>query len=143
MTRHVVIVGAGHGGVSLCAALRTLDFAGTITLLSDEGDLPYHRPPLSKAFLTNQTPEADNKLLLEPQRFYDDKRIDLRLNTRVNTLDTKAQTLQLEDSSVVPYDVLVLATGARARTLALPGSELDGILVLRTLEQARNLRQRW
>ncbi|HEX8594388.1 MAG TPA: FAD-dependent oxidoreductase [Pseudomonas sp.] len=142
MTRHVVIVGAGHGGVSLCAALRTLDFAGTITLLSDEGDLPYHRPPLSKAFLTNQTPEADNKLLLEPQRFYDDKRIDLRLNTRVSTVDTMAQTLQLADGTVVPYDVLVLATGARARTLALPGSELDGILVLRTLEQARNLRQR-
>ncbi len=141
MTRDVVIVGAGHGGVSLCAALRTLDFAGTITLLSDEGDLPYHRPPLSKAFLTNETTEAENKLQLEPQSFYDDKRIDLRLNTRVSALDTTAQTLQLADGSIVSYDVLVLATGARARTLALPGSELEGILLLRTLEHARNLRK--
>jgi 3-phenylpropionate/trans-cinnamate dioxygenase ferredoxin reductase subunit len=141
MTRDVVIVGAGHGGVSLCAALRTLDFAGTITLLSDEGDLPYHRPPLSKAFLANETTEAENKLQLQPQSFYDDKRIDLRLNTRVSALDTTAQTLQLADGSIVSYDVLVLATGARARTLALPGSELEGILVLRTLEQARNLRK--
>ena len=142
MTRHVVIVGAGHGGVSLCAALRALDFAGAITLLSDEADLPYHRPPLSKAFLTNDTPEAENKLLLEPQSFYDEKCVDLRLNTRVSALDTKARTLQLADGSLVPYDELVLATGARARTLTLPGSALEGILVLRTLEQARTLRQR-
>ncbi|MGV8860481.1 MAG: NAD(P)/FAD-dependent oxidoreductase [Pseudomonas sp.] len=142
MTRHVVIVGAGHGGVSLCAALRALDFAGAITLLSDEADLPYHRPPLSKAFLTNDTPEAENKLLLESQSFYDEKCVDLRLNTRVSALDTKARTLQLADGSLVPYDELVLATGARARTLTLPGSALEGILVLRTLEQARTLRQR-
>ncbi|WP_219060063.1 NAD(P)/FAD-dependent oxidoreductase [Pseudomonas sp. UMAB-08] len=142
MTRHVVIVGAGHGGVSLCAALRALDFAGAITLLSDEADLPYHRPPLSKAFLTNDTPEAENKLLLESQSFYDEKCVDLRLNTRVSALDTKARTLQLADGSLAPYDELVLATGARARTLTLPGSALEGILVLRTLEQARTLRQR-
>lgn len=142
MKRHVVIVGAGHAGVSLCAALRALDFAGTMTLLSDEGDLPYHRPPLSKAFLTHDTAQAETRLLLEPQSFYDEKRIDLRLNTRVSTLDTQAQSLQLTDGGVLQYDALVLATGARARTLALPGSELDGILVLRTLDQARTLRQR-
>lgn len=142
MTKHVVIVGAGHGGVSLCAALRAQDFAGTLTLLSDEPDLPYHRPPLSKAFLTNPPVELDNKLLLEPQSFYDQAHIDLRLNTRVSALDTHAQTLRLENGSVLAYDQLVLATGARARTLQLPGSTLDGIVVLRTLEQARDLRQR-
>ncbi|WP_297845733.1 FAD-dependent oxidoreductase [Pseudomonas sp.] len=142
MTRHVVIVGAGHGGVSLCAALRALDFAGTITLLSDEADLPYHRPPLSKAFLTNDTPDAESKLLLESRSFYDEKRIDLRLSTRVSALDTQARTLQLADGSLVPYDELVLATGARARNLTLPGSTLEGILLLRTLEHARILRQR-
>lgn len=142
MNRHVVIVGAGHAGVSLCAALRVLDFTGVITLLSDEGDLPYHRPPLSKAFLINDTEQAESRLLLEPQDFYDEKRIDLRLDARVSILDTQAQTLRLADGSVVPYDELVLATGARARTLALPGSDLEGIFVLRTLEQARNLRER-
>lgn len=142
MTIHVVIIGAGHAGVSLCAALRAQDFAGTITLLSDEGDLPYHRPPLSKAFLINETAEAESRLLLEPPGFYDEQRIDLRLNTRVNALDTHAQTLRLENGSVLSYDHLVLATGARARTLQLPGSTLDGIVLLRTLEQARTLRQR-
>jgi 3-phenylpropionate/trans-cinnamate dioxygenase ferredoxin reductase subunit len=142
MKRHVVIVGAGHAGVSLCAALRALDFAGAITLLSDEGDLPYHRPPLSKAFLISDTEQAESRLLLEPQGFYDEKRIELRLNTRVSALDTQAQTLQLADGNGVPYDALVLATGARARTLALQGSDLDGIFVLRTLDQARNLRER-
>jgi 3-phenylpropionate/trans-cinnamate dioxygenase ferredoxin reductase subunit len=142
MTRHVVIVGAGHGGVSLCAALRAQDFAGSLTLLSDEGDLPYHRPPLSKAFLINESAEADNKLLLAPQSFYDEQRIDLRLNTRVSALDTDAQTLNLQNGGVLSYDQLVLATGARARPLQLPGSTLDGILLLRTLEQARTLRQR-
>lgn len=142
MTKRVVIVGAGHGGVSLCAALRALNFTGPITLISDEPDLPYHRPPLSKAFLTQDSADAESRLLLEPQRFYDDQRIDLRLNTRVTALDTQARSLRLNDSSPLDYDMLVLATGARARTLALPGSELDGVVVLRTLEHARSLRQR-
>ncbi|RWU23071.1 FAD-containing monooxygenase EthA [Pseudomonas alkylphenolica] len=142
MNRHVVIVGAGHAGVSLCAALRALDFSGAITLLSDEGDLPYHRPPLSKAFLTQDSALVEARLLLEPHSFYDEKQIDLRLNTRVRAIDTQARSLQLADGSELAYDALVLATGARARILTLPGSELDGIVVLRTLEQARTLRER-
>lgn len=142
MNRHVVIVGAGHGGVSLCNALRGQAFTGTITLLSDEADLPYHRPPLSKAWLGNASADADARLLLEPEAFYRDNHIDLRLNTRVQALDTVGKTLQLADGSRLHYDDLVLATGARARTLSLPGHELDGILVLRTQAQARQLRER-
>ncbi|MCO6056738.1 FAD-dependent oxidoreductase [Pseudomonas sp. MOB-449] len=142
MTKHVVIVGAGHGGFSLAAALRAQSFPGTITLLSDEGDLPYHRPPLSKAFLTSDTPEAEKKLLLEPEAFYTEKRIDLRLNTRVVSIDTMARSLRLANGENLPYDDLVLATGARARSLPLPGNDLDGILSLRTLPEARDLRAR-
>ncbi len=142
MTRQVVIVGAGHGGVSLCAALRAQAFTDSITLLSDEGDWPYHRPPLSKAYLTQGSTDSENRLLLESPDFYQREHIDLRLNSRVSRLDTRARTLQLADGNALGYDVLVLATGARARTLALPGSELNGVVVLRTLEQARSLRQR-
>lgn len=142
MTNNVVIVGAGHGGVSLCAALRNLGFDGNITLLSEEGDLPYHRPPLSKGFIVNDSGDADARLLLEPQAFYQDKRIDLRLNTRVSAVHPQSRSVQLADGSLLPYDHLVLATGARARTLTLPGSELDNILVLRTQAQARALRER-
>ncbi|UVE19193.1 FAD-dependent oxidoreductase [Pseudomonas sp. LS44] len=142
MTKHVVIVGAGHGGVSLAAALRAQDCDASITLLSDEADLPYHRPPLSKAFIASDTPEAEKKLLLESEDFYSEKRIDLRLGCRVSALDTNARRLTLADGNSLTYDELVLATGARARRLPLPGNELDGILALRTLAEARDLRRR-
>lgn len=142
MTIHVVIVGAGHGGVSLCAALRNLGFAGRISLLSDEADLPYHRPPLSKGFIGNDSAEGDTRLLLEAATFYPDNGIDLRLNTQVRAVDVQGRRVRLADGSALPYDHLVLATGARARTLDLPGSTLDNILVLRTQAQARTLRQR-
>ncbi|MBS7663606.1 FAD-dependent oxidoreductase [Pseudomonas lalucatii] len=142
MTRHVVIVGAGHGGVSLASALRSQHFDGSITLLSDEGDLPYHRPPLSKAFICSDTPEVEEKLLLQSRDFYDQQRIDLRLGVRVSALVPDARQLILDDGSRLAYDDLVLATGARARPLPLPGCDLQGVVRLRTLAQARDLRQR-
>ena len=144
MTRHVVIVGAGHGGVSLAAALRAEHFDGRISLLSDEADLPYHRPPLSKAFIAcaSAGAEAEAKLLLEAEAFYAEQRIDLHLACPVAALDVAARRLRLADGAQLDYDELVLATGARARRLSLPGAELHGVLALRTLPQARELRRR-
>jgi 3-phenylpropionate/trans-cinnamate dioxygenase ferredoxin reductase subunit len=136
----VVIVGAGHGGVQLAASLREEGFGEKIVLLGDEKDLPYQRPPLSKAFLKRETPE-DGVLLRGPD-FYTQKAIDLRLGERAVEVDAASRTLRLASGARVPYAKLVLATGGVQRPLPLEGASLDGVFSLRTLAEARLLRDR-
>lgn len=139
----VVIVGAGHGGCSLAAALRSSGYEGSIALISDEADYPYHRPPLSKAFMGNKGQEGDDrKLYLQNECFWKDNRIDLRLNAQAQAIEAARNVLLLSSGERLEYGHLVLATGSRARTLQLPGSDLEGVEVLRTLVHARRLRER-
>jgi 3-phenylpropionate/trans-cinnamate dioxygenase ferredoxin reductase subunit len=142
MKKHVVIVGAGHGGFCLASSLRALNFDGHVTLLSDEADYPYHRPPLSKAFMSGNPAEAQERLYLEAPGFYDEKQISLRLNARATALEVDNHRLHLDDGETLNYDYLVLATGARARKPAIPGIDLEGVESLRTLDDARRIRQR-
>lgn len=143
MKKNVVIVGAGHGGVTLASALRAADFDGNITLLSDEAEYPYHRPPLSKAYLSSDgSADSEQKLLLEPEAFYAEQRIELRRNTRVRAIDVAGSAVLLDGGERLEYGHLVLATGARARILALPGCDLLGIETLRTLGDARRIRRK-
>lgn len=141
MKKDVVIVGAGHGGVSLAFALRGLGFDGSIALLSDEDDLPYHRPPLSKAFMAGGDVESEQRLLLESAAFYAEKGIELRLGCPVEAIEPAAHGLALKNGDRLEYGHLILATGARARRLPLPGADLPGIETLRTLEDARRIRR--
>lgn len=143
MKKDVAIVGAGHAGVSLAFALRNLGFAGSLALLSDEADLPYHRPPLSKAFMAaGDDAESEHRLQLESAEFYAEKGIDLLLDSPVESIEPASHGLVLRNGERLEYGHLVLATGARARRLPLPGAELQGIQTLRTLEDARRIRQR-
>lgn len=143
MKKDVAIVGAGHAGVSLAFALRNLGFAGSLALLSDEADLPYHRPPLSKAFMAaGDDAESERRLQLESAEFYAEKGIDLLLDSPVESIEPASHGLVLRNGERLEYGHLVLATGARARRLPLPGAELQGIQTLRTLEDARRIRQR-
>jgi 3-phenylpropionate/trans-cinnamate dioxygenase ferredoxin reductase subunit len=138
--RDVVVVGAGHAGVQTAAALREAGFTDRITLVGDEPRLPYQRPPLSKEYLTGKASAAD--LALRGERFYDDQRIDLLTGRRAVTLDRDRRTVTLDDGAVLPYGHLVLATGARARPLPIPGAGLDGVVGLRTFADAETLRGR-
>ncbi len=136
----VVIVGAGHAGVQAAASLREERFAGEIVLLSDEPDLPYQRPPLSKAFLKG---ELDRQgLPLRAEAFYRDQRIDLRLGARVTRVDRRAREVELADGTEIAYGHLILATGARQRRLEAPGVDLPGVYALRNIADAAALRQR-
>lgn len=134
----VVIVGAGHGGVQLAAALREEGFEEAIILLGDEKDIPYQRPPLSKAFMKHQT--AEDGVLLRGPDFYAQKSIDLRLGERAVEIEPAARRLRLASGSVVPYAKLVLATGGLQRRLPIEGADLDGVFSLRTIGEARLLR---
>jgi len=135
---NVVILGAGHAGGSAAAYLRQYGHAGPITLAGDEPVLPYQRPPLSKAWLKGEAGEDD--LQLRPPSFYAEQDIALRIGVRATRIDREARQVVLEGGHILPYDILILATGARARRLALPGGEMAGVLELRTAADAEALK---
>jgi 3-phenylpropionate/trans-cinnamate dioxygenase ferredoxin reductase subunit len=137
-SRHIVIAGAGHAGGSAAAMLRQLGWTGAVTLIGEEPIPPYQRPPLSKAWLKGEA--TAESLALRPAQFYPDATIDLRLDTRVTRIDRTAQTVALSDGGTLPYDYLILALGARARRLPLPGADLDGVLELRSAADADRLK---
>ena len=134
----VVIAGAGHAGGSVAAMLRQLGFEGSITLIGDEPIPPYERPPLSKAWLKGEA--SAESLALRPAEFYGTQKIDLRLNTSVIAIDRVAKTVSLGSGESVGYDFLILALGARARKLTIPGIDLRGVLELRTAADADQLK---
>ncbi|HLU54147.1 MAG TPA: FAD-dependent oxidoreductase [Pseudonocardia sp.] len=134
----VVVVGAGQAGVQVADALRAGGHDGPITLLGAEPELPYQRPPLSKEHLAPGAPPAPAPLRAE--RFYPEQRIDLRTGVRAVGIDRAGRTVALDDGTAVPYDVLVLATGAANRPLEVPGADLAGVHALRTRADADALR---
>ncbi len=139
LSGRIVIVGAGHAGGSAAALLRQYGWTGPITLIGEEPLAPYQRPPLSKAWLKG---EADgDSLALRPPSFYAEQSITLRLSTVVTGIDPAARTVTLDSGEAVPFDHLILAVGAAARRLPVPGAELDGVLELRTAEDAEKLKQ--
>lgn len=134
----VVIIGAGHAGGTAAALLRQYGYEGSIVMIGEEPLVPYQRPPLSKAWLKG---EADgDSLALRPQEFYDEASIDLRLSVQATGIDRASKTVALSDGSSVAYGHLILATGARARTLDVPGADLSGVHVLRTAADAEAIK---
>ena len=136
----VVIVGAGHAGVQAAASLREEGFSGDIVLLSAEIDPPYQRPPLSKAFLKG---EMDiHGLPLRAEAHFRESRIDLRLGVSATRIDRASQKVELSDGATIAYGHLILATGARERTLDAPGVDLPGVFALRDIADAAAIRER-
>lgn len=138
MANGVVIVGAGHAGVQAAASLREEGYDGPVILLGDEKDLPYHKPPLSKTFIKDAEAKPQP---LRGEAFYTGSAIDFRPGTRVDALDPGRRRLELAGGDMLEFDRLVLATGSRPRTLPLPGTELQGVLSLRSLGDARLVRE--
>ena len=128
----IVIVGAGQAGLQAAESLRSGGYQGSITLIGEEPHGPYHRPPLSKAWLAGEI-EA-NQLVMRAPELLARKGIDLRTDTRVAAIDRGAQLVQLADGSALPYVGLVLATGSSPRMLTLPGSNAANVLALRSRE---------
>ncbi|MBM3660178.1 MAG: FAD-dependent oxidoreductase [Actinobacteria bacterium] len=131
----IVVVGASLAGLRAAEELRRLGFTGTLTLVGAEPHLPYDRPPLSKDFLAGTTDADALGLRRQP---YDELDLDLRLGVRATGLDPAARIVST-DAGDLPYDGLVVATGATARRLP-DQPDLPGIHVLRTLDDATALR---
>jgi 3-phenylpropionate/trans-cinnamate dioxygenase ferredoxin reductase subunit len=134
----VLIIGAGHAGGTAAALLRQYGHEGPIVLAGAEPTAPYQRPPLSKAWLKG---EADlEALLLRPEAFYAEHDIDLRTGVTATAIDVAAKTVTFADGTVETYDALILAAGATARKLAIPGADRPELLELRTLADAERLK---
>ena len=134
----VVIIGGSHGGSEAAFRLRQGGFAGSILLLSSEPHLPYHRPPLSKAFLSGEA--TQESLLLRSQASYEKANIGWHPSTTVTAIDRVDRRLALADGSHLTYGKLIIATGGRPRVLPLPGAELEGLHVMRSIADVDKLR---
>jgi 3-phenylpropionate/trans-cinnamate dioxygenase ferredoxin reductase subunit len=138
MGNGVVIIGAGHGGVQAAASLREEGFDGRIALVSDELDLPYHKPPLSKTFIKDAQARPQ---ILRADAFYEGAGIDLILGETVRALDPAAGRITFASGRAMDFDKAILATGSRARTLPVEGPALEGVLSLRSIADARAIRE--
>ncbi|KMO20016.1 NAD(P)/FAD-dependent oxidoreductase [Methylobacterium platani] len=134
----IVVVGTGQAGFQLGASLRENGYAGPVTLVGDEAGLPYGRPPLSKAYMLGKTDAAG--LALRPEAFFAEHRLTVRAGERAVAIDRAGRVLRLASGAGLPYDHLVLATGARNRPLPVPGADLPGVHQLRTLPEAESLK---
>jgi 3-phenylpropionate/trans-cinnamate dioxygenase ferredoxin reductase component len=135
----VLIIGSGQAGTQVAVSLRDKGYPGRVVLVGDEPGIPYQRPPLSKAYLTEGWPNV--KLALRPMSFYARYGIELVAGRAVR-LDRDRHQVRLGCGRELEYAHLVLATGTRNRQLTVPGARLEGILGLRTREDADRLRAR-
>jgi 3-phenylpropionate/trans-cinnamate dioxygenase ferredoxin reductase component len=133
----VIIIGAGLAGHSAAEALRSEGFSGRVLLVGEEPRQPYDRPPLSKEFLKGQWTEE--RLYFKSIAGYEEQRIELRLNTRVEGVDTEKQLVLLTNHEQIHYDYLLLAVGGYPKRLSIPGGDLRGIHYLRTLDDSNEI----
>jgi len=135
---NIVIIGASHAGVQLAVSLREAGFEGAITLISDDPQTPYHRPPLSKAFLKDENQDIQ---VLRAEDYFDDHNITLIKPVRAVRIDRENSQLLLDNGDAVQFSKLVIATGARPRPLDIPGMDSDEIYQLRDYHDAQMLRK--
>jgi 3-phenylpropionate/trans-cinnamate dioxygenase ferredoxin reductase component len=138
MRKETVILGAGHAGVQAAASLREEGYDGAIRLVDAQIALPYQRPPLSKAFMKGET--SADLIVLRGEAFYREHAIDLLLGVKALRIDRAKRRLLLGDGSALPYGNLIIATGARARPLPVPGADLGNVFVLRDIEDALKIK---
>lgn len=126
----IVIIGGGAAGLAAALELRKAGYAGALTMLSDDPAPPVDRPNLSKDYLAGSA-QAD-WLPLKPPAFYSSERVDLRLATKVVSIDRASRSVTTADGAAFSYDRLLLATGAEPVRLSVPGAELPHVFTLRT-----------
>jgi 3-phenylpropionate/trans-cinnamate dioxygenase ferredoxin reductase subunit len=139
--KRVIIIGAGQGGGETAQRLRQGGFAGDITLIGEEPAAPYQRPPLSKAYLKGEL--SMDRLLLRPAEMYAEENITLLTKLRAVWIDRANKKVRVEGGRELPYDALVLATGAKPRKLPLVGADLDGVYLFRTAADVDMVRERF
>lgn len=136
--KSIAIVGAGQAGLQAAQSLRQAGYDGRLTLIGDEPHSPYQRPPLSKAYLADEI--AADRLELKPAAFFSENDVTCLLGIGVQALDARDNRLSLSDATTLKYDMALLATGSRPRTLPIEGGDLDGVVTLRTIADVDAMR---
>lgn len=131
----VVIIGAGHAGIQAASSLREDGFTGEIVLISNENDLPYQKPPLSKGYL--QGKQSAEAILFRSIAFYEAKQISLKLGLKITKIYPEKNTIECVDGQLINYTHLILATGAVNKKLNVVGGDSKQILYLRNLSDAK------
>lgn len=137
MTDPIIVVGASQAGLQVAESLRAEGYDGPLAMIGDEPHPPYQRPPLSKALLTGESTE--DRLVLRGRDLLAKRNIELVTGVRVVSIDRAARRVRLADGRDLGYRGLALATGGRPRALPIPGADLDGVVVLRTIEDSRRI----
>src|SRR3954468_13278351 len=121
MAEKIIVIGAGQAGSQAVQSLRAEGFDGPITMVGDEVFPPYQRPPLSKAYLLGNFERP--RLFLKADAYYAEAGCELLLNTSAKRVHRAERTVELTDGRALPYDKLLLTTGARVRRLKCPGAD--------------------
>lgn len=140
LPQRIVIIGGGAAGFAAAEMLRRRNYAGSLTMLSADSDAPYDRPNLSKDYLAGSAEEA--WIPLRSQKYYAKKGIDLQLQTTATRIDTGARMVFTTNGSSLPFDRLLIATGAEPVRLPIPGADGDHVFVLRSLADSRAIIER-
>ena len=134
----VLIIGGGHAGANTAFALRKDGFDREITIISDESYLPYHRPPLSKDFLKQNI--AIEKLGFKSSDFYEEQKISVNLDTRIDSINLETNLAITKDTSF-DFDYLVFATGASPRSLPMENADSKNLFYLRQVADVLSMHQ--
>lgn len=138
MEKTCIVIGASHAAAQLAPSLRRFGWDGRIVVVGEEPWLPYHRPPLSKAYLSGE--KSLNDVLIKTKAAYDKADVHLTLGVRVESIDRRRRELALDNGETLHYDKLALTLGARPRQMTVTGTALSGVFYLRGLEDVNNIR---
>ncbi len=135
-----IIVGAGLTGASAVEGIREVDKNGSILLVGSESHLPYNRPPLSKKLWLKKQKIED--IFVYDQAFYQKNNVTLLLKTTVTSIDPSNKKISCDNTQIIKYEKLLLATGGNPRHLTIPGGNLEGISYYRTLDDYTFIREK-
>ncbi len=136
--KKIVIIGGGQAGAQACASLRQWGYEGSIDLVCAEADLPYQRPPLSKAYMKGEFDKE--RLFFKSADWYSEQKITLHMSKQAAQINRSSRQIGLECGTALPYDALILSTGSRPRTLPMANAGAENVFGLRGIDDVDQIR---
>ena len=134
---NILIIGAGQAASQAANSLRQLGFVGRIRIFGNEGQPPYQRPPLSKAYMLGQMPAE--RLYFKASEQWEKDNIDLKIDEEITSIDAQNKTIKSKAGNQYEYDKLIIATGSKVRHLPAQGAQLAGVHYLKTIKDSDDL----